>query len=152
MDRSVYAEARPEALSPACPPEWMTMPSLPSRIAYVVDDDANVRNSTVALLEAAGIASRAYASGDAFLEDLDSSASGCVLLDLHMPGLSGFQVLECMREKGRMLPVILFSGRTDLATEELAKASGAVALLCKPVFPAQLVGWVRQLLAEHCVG
>jgi two-component system response regulator FixJ len=107
-----------------------------------------VRDSTVALLQAAGIACRAYASGDAFLKDRDLSARGCVLLDLHMPGLSGFQVLNDMWESGRMLPVILFSGRADLATEELAKKSGAAVLLSKPTAPAELVGWVRRLLAE----
>jgi len=120
----------------------------PGAIAHVVDDDEFVRDSTVALLRAAGIACRAYASGDAFLKDCDPSARGCILLDLHMPGLSGFQVLKDMRQTGGTLPVILFSGRADLATEELAKKSGAVVLLSKPTAPAELVGWVRGLLAK----
>jgi two-component system, LuxR family, response regulator FixJ len=122
---------------------------LPGAIAHVVDDDEFVRDSTIALLRAAGITCRAYASGDAFLKDRDPSAGGCVLLDLHMPGLSGFQVLKDMRKTGKMLPIILFSGRTDLATEKLAKKSGAAVLLSKPAAPAELVGWVRKLLAER---
>jgi two-component system, LuxR family, response regulator FixJ len=124
----------------------------PSPIVYVVDDDPSVRDSTAALLKAAGIANSAYESGEAFLTALHASASGCVLLDLHMPNLSGFQILTRMREIGSTLPVILFSGRADSATEELAKKSGAVALLGKPIAPAQLVARVRQALAENTVG
>src|ERR1700722_7794941 len=114
------------------------MASSLSGVAYVIDDDDCVRDSTVALLKAAGIASRGYASGDAFLNDLDSSSRGCILLDLHMPVLSGFQVLDRLRAMRNKLPVILFSGRADPATEKLAKNSGAAALLPKPFSPAQL--------------
>jgi two-component system response regulator FixJ len=62
---------------------------------------------------------------------------------------SGFQVLDNLRGSGRTMPVILFSGRADSATEELAKKSGAAVLLPKPTDPALLIGWVRQLLAEN---
>ena len=119
---------------------------------YVVDDDVHVRNSTVALLKAAGIANSAHESGDAFLAAIDPSAGGCVLLDLHMPNQSGFQILASMRDSGSTLPVILFSGRADSVTEELAKQSGAVALLCKPIAPAQLVSRVREVLADNALG
>jgi two-component system, LuxR family, response regulator FixJ len=132
--------------------EMTIMSPSPGAIAHIVDDDEFVRDSTIALLRAAGITCRAYASGDAFLRDRDPSAGGCVLLDLHMPGQSGFQVLKDMRKTGKTLPVILFSGRTDLATEELARKSGAAVLLSKPAAPAELVGWVRQLLAEKDQG
>jgi two-component system response regulator FixJ len=119
-----------------------------SGIAHIVDDDEHVRNSTIALLKAGGIPSRGHASGDAFLKDFDISTGGCILLDLHMPGLSGFQVLDNLREQGNRLPVVLFSGRTDSKTEELAIKLGAAALLPKPIAPMQLIRLVRQLLAE----
>jgi two-component system response regulator FixJ len=115
-------------------------------IVYVVDDDDNVRESTIALLKAAGIATRAYASGGEFLENLDASASGCILLDLHMPVLSGFQVLETLRKIGNKMPVILFSGRADKTTDEIAAKSGAAMLLPKPFSPAQLLESVWRLL------
>jgi two-component system response regulator FixJ len=123
-----------------------------SGVVYVVDDDEDVRESTIALLKAAGIGSRSYASGAAFLRNIDSSASGCILLDLHMPGLSGFQVMDSLRDRGNRMPVILFSGRADTATEKLAKQSGAVALLPKPIAHAQLIETVRRLLAENQPG
>jgi two-component system, LuxR family, response regulator FixJ len=123
-----------------------------SSLSEVVDDDDHVRNSTIALLGAFGIDSRGHASGAAFLKDFDASTGCCILLDLHMPGLSDFQILDNLRERGSRLPVVLFSGRTDLITEQLAEQSGAVALLPKPVVPAQLIGLVRRLLAENRAG
>jgi two-component system response regulator FixJ len=146
-----WAEQLGGTVSLNLPQEATATPS-PSQIVYIVDDDDHVRNSTVALLKAAGIANRAYESGGAFLSALDASAGGCVLLDLHMPNLSGFQILASMRERGSTLPVILFSGRADSVTEELAKQSGAVALLCKPIAPAQLVSRVREILAGNALG
>jgi two-component system, LuxR family, response regulator FixJ len=122
------------------------MPHSRNGIVYVVDDDDNVRESTIALLKAAGVAVRAYASGGEFLKNLDASASGCILLDLHMPVLSGFQVLEALRKIGNRMPVILFSGRADSTTDEIATQSGATVLLPKPFSPAQLIETVRRLL------
>jgi FixJ family two-component response regulator len=117
-----------------------------SRFVYVVDDDDSVRASTIALLTAAGMRVRAYASGDALLKNLVPSDSGCILLDVHMPGQSGFQVLESLRKMGIGMPVILFSGRADSQTELLAMQSGAAALLPKPIAAALLVAAIRRLL------
>jgi two-component system response regulator FixJ len=123
-----------------------------ARFVYVVDDDEHVRDSTIALLMAARMGVRAYASGDAFLKNLDASASGCILLDVHMPGQSGLQVLESLRKTGNSMPVILFSGRADSTTEEFALQSGAAALLPKPISAALLVATVRRLLSAEQVG
>ena len=122
------------------------MAASPSGLVYVVDDDDHVRESTRALLGAVGIATRCHASGDAFLADFDASVGGCILLDLHMPVLSGFQVLEALRKIGNRMPVILFSGRADATTDEIAAKSGAAMLLPKPFSPAQLLETVWRLL------
>jgi two-component system, LuxR family, response regulator FixJ len=121
-------------------------------IIYVVDDDAFVRESTMALLQAAGLSALAFESGGEFLNKLDSAGGGCILLDLHMPGLSGFQVLDTLNRNGNRKPVILFSGRVDSTTEEFAKASGAAALLPKPSPPGQLIALLRQLLSQDRTG
>jgi two-component system, LuxR family, response regulator FixJ len=128
--------------------EGTLMAASPSGLVYVVDDDDHVRESTRALLGAVGIATRCHASGDAFLADFDASVGGCILLDLHMPGLSGFQILDSLKQRRNGLPVVLFSGRADSVTERLAAETGVAALLPKPVDPAQLVGLVRRLLTE----
>jgi two-component system response regulator FixJ len=128
------------------------MAQLGNRFAYIVDDDDDVRDSMAALLESADIAVRAYASGRTFLKDFDSSAGGCIILDLHMPGLSGFQVLDTLQARGSAIPVLLFSGRTDLTLQEFARRSGAVTLLTKPVAHEELIALVRSLLAGRTVG
>ena len=125
------------------------MAASPGGVVHIIDDDAHVLDSTRALLNAVGIGTRCHASGEAFLADFDLSSNGCILLDLHMPGLSGFQVLDNLQGRGNALPVILFSGHADLMTERLGKESGAAALLTKPVDPAQLVALVRRMLAGN---
>ncbi|MGD0142641.1 MAG: response regulator [Rhizomicrobium sp.] len=114
--------------------------------AHIVDDDAAVRDSTQALLHSWRIPAQTYASGDDFLQKLTPATFGCIILDLHMPDISGFQMLDILRKRGCLIPVILFTGRADPATEELARQSGAVALLAKPVREDELIGLVQRLL------
>jgi two-component system, LuxR family, response regulator FixJ len=120
-----------------------------NRIVYIIDDDDAVRDSTSALLKSAGFEIRPYASGRAFLKDFSSDASGCILLDLHMPDISGFTMLDLLRARGNGVPIVLFSGRTDPGTEEFARKSGAVAILAKPVDDGQLVDLIRHLLTDR---
>jgi len=114
---------------------------------YVVDDDDDVRESTIELLKSAGVDARGAASARCFLETFDSSAS-CIILDLHMPDISGFRTLEILRGRGNQVPVVLFSGRSDLASENFAKQSGARALLAKPFDQDVLIELVQHILAE----
>jgi FixJ family two-component response regulator len=112
---------------------------------YVVDDDDDARDSTLELLQSAGSSVRAFASGREFLENYDSSQAGCVIVDLQMPDISGFQVLDTLRALGNTVPVIIFTGRADPATKEFAERSGAVALLAKPVDHNELIELVQRL-------
>ncbi len=115
------------------------------RFIYVVDDDDGVRESTIELMASAGIEARGFSSARDFLETFDSEA-GCILLDLHMPQLSGFRTLEILRGRGNTVPVVLFSGRADAASDYLASQSGVIALLAKPIEHNELIGLVRCIL------
>ncbi len=122
------------------------------RIVYVVDDDADVRDSTTAVLKVAGFESRPHSSGDKFLAAVEASSGGCVLLDLHMPIMSGWQVLQKLQEGGNTIPVIIVSGCSDNITDERVRKMGAAAFIAKPFPPSQLIDLVRRLFDEDGAG
>lgn len=118
------------------------------RQVYIVDDDDHVRLSMAALLEAADIECDTFASGGEFLEQHDLAAGGCVLLDVHMPGLSGVQVLQALRNHGCKIPVVLLTDRTGLGAAVPVEQLGVTALLSKPVPADDLIKLVRGILAQ----
>jgi FixJ family two-component response regulator len=124
------------------------MPSRRNRFVYVVDDDDDVRDSTQELLQSTGIEVRAFASGREFLDKFDPSAGSCIVLDLHMPDMSGFQVLDILHARGNTIPIILFTGRCDPTTEKFARQSGVIALLAKSIDHDELIEQVQRLVAK----
>ena len=72
---------------------------------FILDDDAGVRDSLRLLLECEGLETREFASCRAFL-DADGAEGDCLILDVHLPGMSGIELLETMRRRGDMLPVM----------------------------------------------
>jgi FixJ family two-component response regulator len=113
---------------------------------YIVDDDEAVRDSIRLLLESSGFVARDFASADLFL-DADSVDMGCLLLDLHMPGISGLELLRLIRGRGIKRPVIVISGRRDPTLDSEVLAAGATALLSKPFDEQQLLELMEQALA-----
>lgn len=104
-----------------------------TRSIAVVDDDDGVRTALARLLRSAGLAVQTYASGAAFLDALESELPACVILDLHMPGLSGFEVQTRLARISPLLPVIIVTGNHSY--EALVKVTRLqdVAYLIKPV-------------------
>ncbi len=102
------------------------------RIVHIVDDEACVRNATRMLLEASAFTTMLYESGEDFLSQARPGMSGCVLLDIQMPGMSGLQVQQQLVERKLDLPVIVLSGHGDIATAVKAIRAGAVEFLEKP--------------------
>jgi two-component system response regulator FixJ len=117
-----------------------------TKTIFLVDDDDFVRESLSALLEAYDFKVEAFASGKDFLAAGDGRADGCLLLDIHMPGLSGIDVLKQLRTEQNDTPVILITGRRDQRIEAQAKALGVVALLDKPIPHTELFAALRQAL------
>ena len=112
---------------------------------YIVDDDEAVRDSMRLLLESSGIDARDFASPELFLHS-DTSDMGCLLLDLHMPGISGLELLRTIRARGVRRPVIVVSGRRDPVQDAEVLAAGASALLSKPFEDQQLLDLIEQAL------
>jgi len=105
----------------------------------VVDDDEAVRDSLLALFESYGISARGYASANAFLSDSKKPASGWILLDLHMPDMTGLELLETLRERGEAYKTIVITGRGDPGLKDNALRAGAQAVLDKPVDGDRLI-------------
>jgi len=124
------------------------MPYRGGRIVYVVDDDEDVRDSTDVLLQSDGFEVQGFASGGDFLQAFDPADAICIILDLHMPGISGFQVLDALKARGNTVPIILFSGRSDFTTEEFASQSCVIALLTKPIDAQRMIELIEPLVAK----
>jgi two-component system, LuxR family, response regulator FixJ len=117
-----------------------------ARSVCIVDDDDAVRDSLRLLLDSSGIATRDYPSADAFLQ-AEPADMACLLLDLHMPGTGGLELLRLLRGRGLTLPIIVIGGRRDGALDAQAWAAGATAILSKPFDDSALLEMVRQALA-----
>jgi two-component system response regulator FixJ len=114
---------------------------------FILDDDAGVRDSLRLLLECEGLETREFASCRAFL-DADGAEGDCLILDVHLPGMSGIELLETMRRRGDMLPVIVISGRIDAMTRNRARAAGALAVVEKPYQVEEVLDLVRRAMGQ----
>lgn len=113
---------------------------------YIVDDDEAVRDSARAVLESHLFEVEDFESGAAFLDRCRNGASGCVVLDINMPGLDGFAVLRELRAPRPGLPVIVITARADSTTEARVREAGAAALVEKPFAGEQLVDAVKNAI------
>ena len=125
----------------------MTGPQPP---VCIVDDDEAVRDSIRLLLESSGFRAREFSSADLFLQ-ADTADTGCLLLDLHMPGISGVELLRLLRSRGMRRPVIVVSGRRDPVQDAEVWAAGASALLSKPFDDQQLLDLVADALRPEAI-
>ncbi len=127
--------------------------SVPRRVntnatIFVVDDDAAVKDSLCVLLESAGYKVEAFGSGKEFLETSRVAGNGCLVLDLHLPWMTGLEVLEYLDRNGIELPAILITGRSDPELRERARRANAVALLDKPVRQELLLETIDRALGR----
>ena len=79
-------------------------------IVYVVDDDDAVRQSVIGLLESAGLNAIGFSSAEAFLQYRFEDLPSCVILDMQMPAISGFEVADALKDSGRDIPIIFLTG------------------------------------------
>ena len=118
------------------------------KVIYLVDDDDAVRDSARVLLEAYGLTVRPFPSAAALLEQTRGEGGDCLVLDLHMPGLSGLELLELLRKRGILVPAILLTGRFDSALSERMEKAGTLATLQKPVETSILLEWIERAIGS----
>ena len=117
------------------------------KLIVIVDDDEAVRDSLGALVEAKGFKAVVFSSGHDFLRHPRSSEPDCILLDLNLPLVSGWDVLEALSARGSEAAVIVMTGGADANTERRAAESGVAAVLNKPVRPQVLIDEISRVLA-----
>ena len=115
---------------------------------FVIDDDKGVRDSMGELLEPAGYHVETYASADAFLAAYRADAKGCVVTDVRMPGMTGFELLARLRATGRALPAIVITGHGDISMAVEAIRAGAFGFIEKPVRPHELLASIERALRD----
>src|SRR5215472_14432080 len=116
---------------------------------FIVDDDESVRDSLRLLLECAGFEVRVFGSCREFLAAGGIGEGDCLILDVHMTGMSGLDLLERMRGRGDRVPVILITGRLNTATQSRAQAAGTLAVVKKPYKAGEILALVRRALGQE---
>jgi FixJ family two-component response regulator len=116
---------------------------------HIVDDDASFRTSMSRLLRVAGYRTTLYESGDAFLKQPPADDAGCILLDLQMSGVQGFELQEHLAKIGNILPIVFLTAHGDIRAGVQAIKAGAEDFLPKPVGREALFECVERALARN---
>ncbi len=116
-------------------------------LIYVVDDDADSRESLLYLLQTVGLTARAFSSAAEFLLALDINQPGCLVCDVRMPGMSGLDLFEKLTAAGSQLPVIFITAYADVPMAVRALKSGAAEFIEKPFHAQTMLERIQRALA-----
>ena len=114
---------------------------------FVVDDDQAMRNSLKWLIESVGVGVESFASADEFLAHYQAGRSGCLVLDVRMPGMSGLELQEHLIKENIHIPVVIITGHGDVPMAVRAMKAGAVDFIEKPFNDEALLDAIRRALA-----
>ena len=115
-------------------------------VIAIVDDDPSVRRALHRLVQSAGYAVQAFASAHEFLDSLLGRRAACLVLDIHLNGMSGFDLQERLAADEVDVPIIFISAHDDAPTRERIERSGAAAHLWKPIDEHALLGAIRRAI------
>jgi FixJ family two-component response regulator len=116
------------------------------RTVAVVEEDPSMRISVERLLNAYSFETEGYSSAEAFLRRDITSRIGCIVLDIHLGGMSGIELRHRLKDTGSMLPVIFITAVDDDELELEAVQAGCVAYLHKPFSAALLISAINKAL------
>ncbi len=120
-----------------------------SPLIHLVDDDAAVRDALELLIGTVGLRVEKWASPEKFLAAFDRQSLGAIVLDIRMPGLSGFSVLESLQAAGVDHPVIMLTGHGTVDLCRRAFKSGVAEFLAKPADDELLLDALQQAVRRH---
>ncbi len=114
---------------------------------FIVDDDEPVRDAIGMLLDTVDISYRGYSDAQAFLEEFDSAQTGCLVLDIRMPGMSGLELQEQLIEMKASIPIVFITGHGDIPMAVEAMRRGAVDFIRKPFRDQELLDRIHEALS-----
>jgi FixJ family two-component response regulator len=124
----------------------------PDPIVFVVDDDPSIRDALTSLLRSVGLGVETFGSAQAFLRHPRPNASGCLVLDVRLPGLSGLDLQRELAAAEMTMPIIFITGHGDIPMTVQAMKAGAVEFLTKPFRDQDLLDAIAQAIArDHVV-
>jgi FixJ family two-component response regulator len=112
----------------------------------IVDDDPAMRQAVGRLCGAASLPNRCFASAEEFLASDAPGTTSALILDVQLPGISGFELHEHLTRRGIRLPVVFITGQDQPLSREKARMAGASAYLTKPFAATDLIAAVRENL------
>src|SRR5262245_53681391 len=108
----------------------MLSPQSPT--AYVVDDDESIRTLWRWLMESNGISVSTFSTAAEFIESYKNGSAGCLVLDLNLPGMSGLELQQYLKQKGIEIPIVFVTGHGDVPAAVSALKGGAIDFIQKP--------------------
>jgi FixJ family two-component response regulator len=115
----------------------------------IVDDDCSVNVAVTRLLEAAGFAVHSFTSARALLDDAQARDADCLVLDVHLPDMNGFDLQRRLAAAGSSMPVVVITAHDDAMHRRAARDIGAFAYLTKPFSSLSLVDAVSRAVAAR---
>jgi FixJ family two-component response regulator len=122
------------------------MATAPSCVA-IVDDDASVRKALSRLLSSYAVSSETFGSGQEFLNSLSTHRPNCVVLDHHMPEMTGLDLQHQLRRRGIDIPAIIITAHDQRGLREQCRSAGAIAYLIKPLNEDDLISAISKAVA-----
>lgn len=113
---------------------------------FIIDDDEAVRDSLRMLLRSVGLPVTCFESAQTFLDEINLNTPGCLVLDIRMPGLSGMELAQRMRDQDSLMPIIFITGHGDVPMAVEAMKMGALDFLQKPFRDQDLLDRIQQAL------
>jgi FixJ family two-component response regulator len=124
----------------------------PGPVVFVVDDDPSIRDALTSLIRSVGLHVETFGSAQAFLRHPRPDASGCLVLDVRLPGLSGLDLQRELAAAEMTMPIIFITGHGDIPMTVQAMKAGAVEFLTKPFRDQDLLDAIAQAIArDHVV-
>jgi FixJ family two-component response regulator len=114
----------------------------------VVDDDDSILRALRRLLDASGFRVETFSSAEAFLKSAQRASADCLVLDVHLGGLSGLDLQERLAQSGVRTPIVIITAHDDSPTRERARRAGAVEYLRKPFDDESLVDAIHKAIGH----
>lgn len=124
----------------------------PAPMISIVDDDLSVRRALRRLVRSAGYAVETFGSAGDFLSSAPSARSACLVLDIYLEGMNGFELQEQLAADRVAIPIIFMTAHDDAATRERIRRSGAVGYLGKPFDGQALLDVIRRVAGPGTAG